>query len=165
MLNNGDTHHHHYHASAQPDPVSQRTALVLLESMVAVIRGQHLLYNQMQDLLTMNAALQTEINDLTAAVARLTAAEDSALTLIRGFAAQLEAARQAALEAGASPEQLQALHDLHTAVDSEASELAAAVVASTPVEPAPATEAGVDPEPAPAGDPAPDVVADPEPAA
>lgn len=71
------------------------------------------------------AALQTE-------VANNTTVEKSALALIQGFKAQLDAAVQAALAAGASATQLQGLTDLQTALAANDSELAAAVAANTP---------------------------------
>lgn len=74
-------------------------------------------------------SVQAAIDQLTADVAAETAANQSAITLIQGFAAQLAAAVAAAQAAGATPAQLQALTDLAAGVESNTTQLAAAVAA------------------------------------
>jgi len=81
------------------------------------------------------AALDDKISALQAEVASNTTVEKSALVLIQGFSARLDAAVAAAQAAGASPAQLQSLTDLSTALKSNDDELAAAVVANTPPTP------------------------------
>ena len=74
---------------------------------------------------------------LTTSVATLTTVDQSAIALIQGFGAQIQAAVDAALAAGATPVQLQAVTDLKVAIDTQDDALAAAVVAGTPVAPTP----------------------------
>lgn len=81
------------------------------------------------------AALDDKITALQAEVANNTTVEKSALVLIQGFAARLDAAVAAAQAAGASPAQLQSLTDLSTSLKSNDDELAAAVTANTPATP------------------------------
>lgn len=76
------------------------------------------------------AALQLE-------VANNTSVEKSALALIQGFGAQLQAAVEAALAQGATPAQLQSITDFQSTLAANDSELAAAVLAGTPVTPPP----------------------------
>ena len=71
---------------------------------------------------TRGEAMSKELDDLTAEVANATTVEQSAITLIQGLAAQLQAA-------GTDPAKLQALHDSLVAADSA---LAAAITATTP---------------------------------
>jgi hypothetical protein len=78
------------------------------------------------------AALDDQITALTAQVKANTDVENSALVLIQGFSARLDAAVAAALAAGATPAQLQALTDLGTAIKTSDDALAAAVTANTP---------------------------------
>ena len=81
-------------------------------------------------------ALQDDIAALKTEVANNTAVEQSASTLIKGFAAQLAAAVAAAQAAGATPDQLQALTDLNTTLTANDADLAAAVAANaTPAAP------------------------------
>lgn len=75
------------------------------------------------------------IAKLQADVAALTAVDQSAITLINGFAAQLAAAVAAAQAAGATPAQLQALSDLSAAIEAQDTALQAAVTANTPAAP------------------------------
>mgnify|MGYP001614089774 CR=1 FL=1 len=81
------------------------------------------------------SALDDKITALQAEVAKNTTVEKSALALIQGFAAQLAAAVQAALAAGATRAQLQSLTDLQTTITANDDELAAAVLANTPAPP------------------------------
>ncbi len=81
------------------------------------------------------AAIDDAIATLTAQVAANTDVEKSALALINGFSARLDAAIAAATAAGATPAQLKALADLSTTVKSSDDELAAAVAANTPAAP------------------------------
>jgi ABC-type transporter Mla MlaB component len=83
------------------------------------------------------SALDDAITQLQTDVTNLTAVDQSALSLITGFAAQLAAAVAAATAAGATPAQLQSLTDLHTAITAQDDALAAAVAANTPAPPPP----------------------------
>lgn len=76
------------------------------------------------------AALQAEITNETTVV-------NSAIALINGISGQIAAAVAAALAAGATPAELQALTDLQTALASNDAALAAAVSANTPPPPPP----------------------------
>lgn len=108
-------------------------------------------------MLTIMSQADTKIQTLKDDVAKLTTVVASATTMIGGFQAQLAAAVQAALDAGATPAELQSLTDLHTAISAQSDGLAAAVAANTPA-PAPAADpaaggtppAGADPTADPA---------------
>jgi hypothetical protein len=78
------------------------------------------------------AALDDNISALTAQVKANTNVQNSALVLIQGFSARLDAAVATASAAGATPAQLQALTDLGNAIKTSDDSLAAAVVANTP---------------------------------
>lgn len=78
------------------------------------------------------ADLVTSIKTLQDDVTNLTTVDTSAVALISGLATQLAAALQTASNAGATPEQLQALADLHAAITKGSADLAAAVSANTP---------------------------------
>lgn len=78
------------------------------------------------------SALDDKITELTATVAAEEGVEDSAIALINGFAAQIQAAVAAALAQGATQAQLQALTDLGTSVAAKSGALAAAVAANQP---------------------------------
>jgi len=74
----------------------------------------------------MLAHMSQQLDDLTTEVTNATTVEQSAITLIKGLAAQLAAA-------GTDPVKLQALHDSLVASDAA---LATAVTANTPAAPA-----------------------------
>jgi hypothetical protein len=76
--------------------------------------------------------LDNDIQQLKQDVAALTSTVQAAVTLIGGFAAQLLQATQQAASAGATPEQLQSLTDLHTVIAAETQSLAQAVAQNTP---------------------------------
>lgn len=80
--------------------------------------------------------LAAEITKLQADVAAASTVEDSAVALISGFSAQLQAAVAAAQAAGATPDQLQSLNDLGAAISGKTDALSAAVVSQTPAAPA-----------------------------
>ena len=86
-------------------------------------------------------SLSAEISGLQADVANDTTVVGSAVTLIQGLATQLAAALAAATNAGATPDQLAALNALQTDINTNASNLAAAVAANTPAAP-PSTSSG-----------------------
>ncbi len=69
--------------------------------------------------------------DLKAAVEKTTQVEASAVTLINGIAARIQAAIDKALENGATAEELQPLTDEVAQLNSQADALAAAVAANT----------------------------------
>jgi archaellum component FlaC len=83
--------------------------------------------------------LDDNITALQSAVANETAVDQSAITLISGIAQQVQNAVQQALAAGATPDEIQALTDLGTALTTQSSALAQAVTANTPVVPPPAS--------------------------
>jgi len=84
---------------------------------------------------TFMAALDDKIAALQAEVANNTTVEKSAVTLLQGLSSQLAAAIAAAANAGATPAQLQALTDLQTALNTNDTDLAAAIAANTPAAP------------------------------
>jgi predicted nucleic acid-binding Zn-ribbon protein len=94
----------------------------------------------LEELKTMSDTLDTEVADLTAKVTEQTQVNQSALTLINGFSARLDAAVAAAKAAGATDAQLSALHALSSTIASNDQQLAAAVAANadqTPAAPTP----------------------------
>lgn len=94
-----------------------------------------------EDFAMVAANVQAAIDQLTADVQAETTANQGAITLINGFAAQLAAAVAAAQSAGATPAQLQALSDLSASIEANSSALASAVTANTPAAPAAAASA------------------------
>jgi len=80
----------------------------------------------------MSGNLQASIDALTAQVAAETEVNASAVTMINGFSARLQAAIDAATAAGATPAQTAALDALASSVQSNTAELSAAMTANTP---------------------------------
>lgn len=76
------------------------------------------------------SVLDDELAALTAQVAANTSAEDSAVLILNDIPNRIQAAVDAALAAGATPAQLQAVNDLKDALKAHADPLAAAVVAN-----------------------------------
>lgn len=74
--------------------------------------------------------MDDEVAQLQTDVTALRGVEDSAIALINGIAQKIADAVAAALAAGATPAQLQAVSDLSTAVKTDATDLAAAVAAN-----------------------------------
>lgn len=93
------------------------------------------------------AKLDDEIAKLTGDVAAENNVIASAITLINGIQGQIQAAVSAALAAGATPAQLQALSDLDTSLTGQSSALAAAVANNTapPGQPNPVPPGNVTP--------------------
>lgn len=85
-----------------------------------------------KELHDMSDALQTAIDQLRADVTQQTTVTQSAVTLIGGIPALIADAISHAQGAGATPEQLTALQDLHDQISAESASLAAAVSANTP---------------------------------
>ena len=83
------------------------------------------------------SALQDNIDALNAETTRNTTVVGSALALINGFAARLDAAVAAAVAAGATQAQLTELNQLSAGLKSNDDQLAAAVAANTPAPPVP----------------------------
>jgi hypothetical protein len=127
-------HHHHHFPPAPADP---RLDLVLAQ-LQSLKRNQE----------TRMSALDDAITDLTAKVTALTSVDEAAVTLIDGIAAEIQAAVDKAVAAGASAEQLAALNDLSAKMDSDTTSLGRAVAANTP-QPTPAPGPAPDPTPAP----------------
>ena len=71
------------------------------------------------------------LDDLAAAVTRITGAADSAVTLINGIAARIQAAVEAAIANGATAEQLEPVSAEVAALNEKADALAAAVAANS----------------------------------
>lgn len=94
------------------------------------------LLNRLEGKVTTNmAVLDDKLAALQAEVTRNTTVEKSALALLQGIPALITAAVNAALAAGATPAQLQAITDLSTSLATNDDELAAAVAANTPAAP------------------------------
>lgn len=107
--------------------------VITINHMISVDRVLFALINSIKhEVQTMATSVQAAIDQLTADVSAETTANQSAITLIQGFAAQLAAAVAAAQSAGATPAQLQALTDLAAGVEKNTADLAAAVAAGTP---------------------------------
>lgn len=97
----------------------------IIDKLDAILSGQSKEITQM-------AALDDAIVDLQAKVAAETSANASAVVLINGISARIDAAIAAATAAGATTAQLQSLADLSGTLNSETGTLAAAVAANTP---------------------------------
>ena len=78
------------------------------------------------------SALDDKITALQQTVTAEEGVEDSAIALINGIGAEIQAAVQAALAQGATQAQLQALTDLGTSIQTKSQALAAAVAANQP---------------------------------
>jgi hypothetical protein len=76
------------------------------------------------------AQIDDELTQLTADVAAEQGAVDSAVVLINGISAKIDAAVAAATAAGATPAELQALTDLSTSVNAQTASLSTAVAAN-----------------------------------
>ncbi len=83
----------------------------------------------------MSQTLQGSIDTLIAEVGRQTTVNDSAIALINGFSARLQAAIDAATAAGASPAQTAQLTQLAASLTSNDDQMANAVAANTPAAP------------------------------
>ncbi len=70
------------------------------------------------------------LDQLTAQVTETTTVEASAIALINGIQAKIDAAVAAALENGATAEQLQPVSDLSAAMEAQTQALAAAIAAT-----------------------------------
>lgn len=103
-----------------------------LELFTSLLRTFFVLLILKQKVTTMSAELDAKIAALQASVAHDTEVEASAITLLSGLKTQLDAAIAAAVAAGATSAELQALTDLSTTIDSNASALSDAVAANTP---------------------------------
>jgi hypothetical protein len=77
------------------------------------------------------------LDDLKAAVDKATTVEASAVALISGIGARIQAAVDAAIAGGATAEQLAPVQAEADALNASADQLSAAVVANTPAAPAP----------------------------
>jgi len=69
------------------------------------------------------------LDQLTQQVTNTTGVEQSAVVFINGIQAKIDAAVAAALENGATAEQLQPISDLSTAMEAQTDALAAAIAA------------------------------------
>lgn len=85
----------------------------------------------------MAKTLQEEIDDLKAEVAADKEVESSAVTLLNGIQARIDAAVAAAQSAGATDAQLADIQAVSDALAAQREELSAAVVANTPAAPTP----------------------------
>jgi hypothetical protein len=94
--------------------------------------------NKIERIITQDmSALDDQIAALQTAVANETSVDQSAITLLNGIPALIQAAVTQAQAAGATPAQLKALTDLGTTIGANATGLAAAVTANTPPPPTP----------------------------
>jgi hypothetical protein len=107
-----------------------------LDGLLAIaLSDRHLLREILDKLTSMETKMSQMDDDITALQASVASENTviaSAVTLMNGISAQITAAVNAALAAGATPAQLQAVTDLKTAVDTNQAALAAAVTANTP---------------------------------
>jgi hypothetical protein len=104
----------------------------LMDVLVSDRNSLHKILEILTRMETKMSQMDDNITALQGSVANLTTVDQSAIALIQGFSAQIQAAVDAALAAGATPTQLQAMVDLKTAVDTQDDALAAAVSAATP---------------------------------
>jgi ABC-type transporter Mla MlaB component len=91
-----------------------------------------LLHQILQEIREMSGSLSGAIASLQASVTNLTTVDQSAVALLQGLNAQLAAALSQAANLGATQEQLAALADLQHTIDTQTTNLAAAVQANTP---------------------------------
>jgi len=77
------------------------------------------------------------IDDLVAQATVNESVEDSAVIVLNGLQARIDAAVQAALAGGATADQLSAVTQISTDLKSHADAMAAAVAANTPAAPTP----------------------------
>jgi hypothetical protein len=111
----GETITHLYiHAVADP----RMDELLLLVRQIA--RGLH----------TMSDTLQTELDALTATVARTSGVDDSILVFVQGVPALIQAAADKATAAGAQPAQLAAFAALNAQLTAKTDEIAAAITST-----------------------------------
>ena len=107
-----------------------------LDGLLAIaLSDRHLLREILDKLTSMETKMSQMDDDITALQASVASENTviaSAVTLMNGISAQITGAVNAALAAGATPAQLQAMTDLKTAVDTNQAALAAAVTANTP---------------------------------
>ena len=90
--------------------------------------------NLLKDSKKRELTMSVELDNLTAKVTANTAVDQSALTLIQGITARIDAAIAAAQANGATPEVLAKLVALSTELGSSSDALAAAVAANTPAD-------------------------------
>jgi ABC-type transporter Mla MlaB component len=123
---------------AKPVPYTELLLERLADRVVEKLRPElHQLASRiLKGLKTMSVELDAALATLTDDVTKLTTVDASAVAMIQGLADQLKAALDAAANAGATPAQLQALSDLHTAISAQDDALAAAVTANTAPAPA-----------------------------
>lgn len=88
--------------------------------------------DQLQEQKQMATALQQDIDALTADVAAQKSVITSAITLLNGIGGIVADAVSKAEAAGASPEVMQTLTDLHSNITGNTAALASAVTANTP---------------------------------
>ena len=112
-----------------------------------------LLVQILQEIRSMSATFDSEMAQLKADVAQQTTVIASATAAFQGLAAQLIAAEEAAITAGASADQIAGLTSVRQAMEANTAALSAAIPANTPAASAttgtePATPAPATPEPA-----------------
>lgn len=113
-----DFHVYHHFVTA-PDPRIDEVLSLL-----------HKVLNKENIIMSDVSNLGSEIDALTAQVEASETVTSSAVTLIEGFAAQLQAAIDAATAAGATPEQIASLVALGDSLSTSTDALAAAVAAA-----------------------------------
>ena len=122
-------------------PTEAVTLVVTLDApTMALLRGMSAQILELKELVTkMSGTTDTianELTSLTTDVTNETTVEASAITLINGIPALIQAAVAAAQGAGATPAQLAAFATLGQQITTSSASLAAAVTANTPAAPA-----------------------------
>jgi hypothetical protein len=103
--------------------------------LAAILHGQTLIITNQQELLKKMAVLDDKLAQLTADVAAQTTVFNSAVAALNGIPALIATAVTAALAAGATPAELQAVTDANSAIEANNQALAAAISANTVVAP------------------------------
>lgn len=128
------TEHDHHHLGR-----IERHFEDIVRALNRIERGLHTLHHdtaRIVALVTEGNAKMSDMDDriaaLTASSGRLTGLVESAISVINGINQMVKDAVDAALAAGATPAQLQAVTDVTTGLDQEGDKLAAAIPAGTP---------------------------------
>lgn len=87
-----------------------------------------------QELKTTMSAISDQLDALRANVAKVETSEASVIAFVQGVPALIQAAVDAAIAAGATPQELAAFGELNTRLSADADKIAADVTANTPAE-------------------------------
>jgi hypothetical protein len=102
------------------------------ETLDQLVRGQQAILAGIARLGAQMSQMDDEITQLVADVAAERNLIDKATALISGFPAAIQKAVDDALAAGATPQQLQTLTDLHAAIGQQSTDLTNAIATNTP---------------------------------